>query len=288
MVYIKRFLEEQVLKASKQYPVVMVCGQRQVGKSTMLHHIMESNRKYVTLDDFNALRLAQTDPSLFFDTYGDCLLIDEFQRAPNLLLEIKRRVDKTSLNGKDNSGMYWLTGSQKFPMMKNVSESLAGRITVFEMTGLSNAELEGRLQDKIDFSITSLKARLLTAKIKNVSEIYRIIFQGSFPKLLTSDIERERYYMDYVNTYLERDIKTLEQVGKLTEFHNFLIYMAAHTAQELKYEEISNAIGVSCPTVKQWVSILQRSGIIYTLHPFFSNITNRLVKTPKVYFMDTG
>lgn len=287
-MYIKRFLEKQIIKASGQYPVVMVCGQRQVGKSTMLHHIMNKKRKYVTLDDFNAFRLATTDPALFFDTYGDCLLIDEFQRAPNLLLEIKRRVDEVSLNGKNNNGMYWLTGSQKVLMMKNVSESLAGRVAVFEMAGLSNAELEGRAQNKIDFSLDSLKARFKTSRPKKVADVYENIFRGSFPKLLTSNIDNQRYYMDYVNTYLERDIKSLEQVGKLTEFHNFLIYMASRTSQELKYDEIANAIGVSSPTAKQWVSILDRSGIIFILRPYFSNITNRLVKTPKVYFMDTG
>ncbi len=254
----------------------------------MMHHITEENRRYVTLDDFNALRLAQTDPQLFFETYGDCLLIDEFQRAPNLLMEMKRLVDKKSLDGNDNSGMFWLTGSQKFLMMKNVSESLAGRIAVFEMSGFSSAELEKRNQDRIDFSIESLKQRFSIAKIKSLNQIYKNIFKGSLPKILVSDIDSSRYYMDYINTYLERDIKTLEQVGKLTEFHNFLIFMASRTSQELKYEEIANAIGVSSPTAKQWVSILERSGIIYILRPYFSNLTNRLVKTPKFYFMDTG
>ena len=143
-MYIKRHLEEQIFKASGQYPVVMVCGQRQVGKSTMLHHIKEDGRRYVTLDDLNARRLAETDPGLFFETYGAPLLIDEFQRVPSVLLEIKRIVDEKALNGEDNNGLFWLTGSQKFTMMKNVSESLAGRVAIFDMSSLSCAEIEGR------------------------------------------------------------------------------------------------------------------------------------------------
>ena len=143
-MYISRHLENEVLKASKNYPVVMVCGQRQVGKSTMLNHIKESDRKYVTFDDINARRLAETDVGLFFETYGTKLFIDEFQRVPSILLEIKRIVDEKALNGEDNSGMFWLTGSQKFKMMQNISESLAGRVAVFDMAGLSNAEIEGR------------------------------------------------------------------------------------------------------------------------------------------------
>ncbi|MBR6756851.1 MAG: AAA family ATPase, partial [Peptococcaceae bacterium] len=132
-MYIKRHLEEQILEVSQYYPVVMVCGQRQVGKSTMLNHIKEPERKYVTLDDGNARRLAANDPALFFETYGYPLLIDEFQRVPSILLEIKRIVDQKSLDGEENSGMFWLTGSQKFKMMQNVSESLAGRIAIFDL-----------------------------------------------------------------------------------------------------------------------------------------------------------
>lgn len=218
----------------------MVCGQRQVGKTTMLNHIREENRKYVTFDDMNARRLAETDPELFFDTYGLPILIDEFQRVPSIFMEIKKNADERALNGESNEGLFWLTGSQKFKMMQNVAESLAGRI------------------------------------------------KGSMPKIISTDIERDRYYSDYVNTYLERDIKELAQVGKLNEFYDFLVFMAARTAQELKYSDISNAIGISAPTAKAWVTILERAAIIYILHPYSTNISKRLVKTPKVYFMDTG
>lgn len=266
----------------------MVCGQRQVGKSTMLHHIKESGRKYVTFDDINARRLAETDPALFFETYGVPLLIDEFQRVPSILSEIKRIVDAKALSGEDNSGMFWLTGSQKFRMMQNVSESLAGRVAVFDLAGLSCAEIENREVGLFRPQIDALKKRAETMKSKNIHEIFGLIFRGGMPKLHVSDIDRDRYYMDYVNTYLERDIKDLAQVGKLNEFYSFLVYMAARTAQELKYDEISKEIGISAPTAKNWVSILERSGVIFILHPYYNNITNRLVKTPKMYFMDTG
>lgn len=288
-MYIKRHLEEQVLAASKQYPVVMVCGQRQVGKSTMLNHIREPERRYVTLDDGNARRLAATDPALFFETYGSPLLIDEFQRVPSILLEMKRIVDKKALAGEDNSGMFWLTGSQKFRMMKDVSDSLAGRVAIFDMSSLSAAEIEERPAGIFHPDLQQLKKRLRSSRKKSVHEIYEDIFRGGMPKLRsTPQLDRDRFYMDYVNTYIERDIRDLAQVGKLNEFYNFLVYMAARTGQELKYSEIAGAIAVSTPTVKSWVSILETSGVIYILRPYFSNLSKRLVKTPKMYFMDTG
>lgn len=287
-MYIQRHLENQVMEASKFYPVVMVCGQRQVGKSTMLNQIKEKERRYVTLDDGNARRLAEKDPELFFETYGYPLLIDEFQRVPSILLEMKRIVDQKALSGEDNNGMYWLTGSQKFKMMKDVSESLAGRIAVFDMSSLSAAELEGRKACVFHPALEKLRERMKYCSPKNVHEIYEKIFKGGMPKLIATNMDRERFYADYINTYLERDIKELSLVGKLGEFYDFLVYMAARTSMELKYSEIANTIGISAPTAKEWVSILERSGIIYILRPYYSNFTNRLVKTPKMYFLDTG
>lgn len=287
-MYIQRHLESQIREASKFYPVVMVCGQRQVGKSTMLNHIKEKERRYVTLDDGNARRLAEKDPALFFETYGFPLLIDEFQRVPSILLEMKRIVDKKALEGEDNNGMYWLTGSQKFKMMKDVSESLAGRIAVFDMSGLSAAEIEGREAGVFYPVVEELRRRVQNYQPKTVHEIYEQIFRGGMPKLIATKLDRERFYTDYINTYLERDIKELALVGKLGEFYDFLVFMAARTSMELKYSEIANAIGISAPTAKEWVSILERSGIIFILRPYYNNITNRLAKTPKMYFMDTG
>lgn len=287
-MYIQRHLESQIREASNCYPVVMVCGQRQVGKSTMLYHIKEENRRYVTLDDGNARRLAQKDPQLFFETYGSPLLIDEFQRVPSILLEMKRIVDQKTLEGEDVNGMYWLTGSQKFRMMKDVSESLAGRIAVFDLSGISAAELDGREAKLFHPSLDCLRKKMEGFQKKNVHEIYERIFTGGMPKLIAEGMDRERFYTDYINTYLERDIKELALVGKLGEFYDFLVFMAARTSMELKYSEIAKSIGVSAPTIKEWVSVLERSGVIFILRPYYNNVTNRLVKTPKMYFMDTG
>ena len=287
--YIPRHIEATVRQLSLTYPVVMVCGQRQVGKSTMLYHIKEANRKYVTLDDINARRLAQNDPELFFETYGLPIIIDEFQRVPDLLLTIKKIVDEKALSGEENNGLFWLTGSQKFKMMKDISESLAGRIAVLDMSSLSSAELEGRRAVLFSPEIDDIKTQVKVVKRKNIHEVFELIFSGGMPKLLADEkIDKVRYYMDYVNTYLERDVKDLAQVGKLDEFYQFLVYMAANTAQELKYDAISKEVGVSAPTIKSWVSILERSGIIYILRPYYAKATARLVKTPKAYFMDTG
>ncbi len=287
-MYIQRHLEQQILEASRYYPIVMVCGQRQVGKSTMLNHIKENGRRYVTMDDGNARRLASTDPALFFETYGSPLLIDEFQRVPSILLEMKKIVDQKALNGEDCNGMFWLTGSQKFKMMQGVSESLAGRVAIFDMASLSTAEIEGRPASLFHPDLKSIRERLKHSRKKNIHQIYENIFRGGMPKLCSTDMDRDRFYMDYINTYIERDIKDLAQVGKLSEFYDFLVFMAARTGQELKYDEIANAIGVSAPTAKSWVTILERSGIIFILRPYYSNITKRLIKTPKFYFMDTG
>ena len=286
MVYINRIIEKRILEISNSYPVVMVCGQRQVGKSTMLNHIKEDNRKYVSLDDRNARRLASEDPDLFFDTYGYPILIDEKQKEPQILEKIKDIVDKLGYEGKNNNGLFWLTGSQKFKMMKNITESLAGRVAVFELSGLSQAELLGNNYGIFNPDINFLKSKKTIPL--SVHEVYKRIFNGGMPKIITTNIDREVYYSNYINTYLERDIRDLEEVGKINDFYNFLVYMAARTAQELHYDEIAKSIGVSAPTAKSWVTMLERSGVIFILHPYSNNLTDRLVKTPKAYFMDTG
>lgn len=238
--------------------------------------------------NLNVRRLAESDPQLFFETYTPPLLIDEFQRVPGILLEIKKIVDAKSLRGEDNHGLFWLTGSQKFSMMKGVSESLAGRVAIFDMSGLSYPEIARKPLWTFDPSLNAIRERLKVSDHLPLKEIYANIFRGGMPKIVASDIDPARYFSDYVNTYLERDIRDYAQIGKLHAFTDFLIYMAAHTSQELSYAKISSDIGISAPTAKAWVSILESSGIIYILRPYYNNITNRLVKTPKVYFMDTG
>ena len=287
MQYIKRAMESSIIKASTQYPVVMFCGQRQTGKSTMLRHLAEPDRVCVSFDKLETRTLAENDPALFFETYGHKLLIDEFQRVPSILLAIKDIVDNAQYNGENPNGMFWLTGSQKFVMMKNISETLAGRVAVFSLLPLSQREIDGKESEPFCPEIEALKSK--DYENKTLSNTFERIFQGGMPKLLgDKTLDRDLYFSSYMDTYIERDVSALEQVGKLDEFRALVTYLAANTAQELKYESISRDIGVSAPTVKEWVTILQRSGIIYILRPYYNNINRRLVKTPKCYFLDTG
>ena len=285
-MYINRHIENQIIDASRTYPVVMVTGQRQIGKSTMLYHIKEKDRNYISLDDIRARRLAETDPTLFFETYKYPLIIDEFQRVPQLTLEIKRIVDELSMRGEDTSGLFWLTGSQKFTMMHNVSESLAGRVAIFEMSSLTSAEIRGENPRLFNPDVNELKNHDEGAV--TVREIYESIFRGGMPKIVATDEDRERYYSNYIMTYIEKDIRDFAHIGKMSSFMDFIVYMAARTGQELRYSDIANRIGISAVTAKEWVSILEQSGVIYILRPYYNNITKRLVKTPKFYFMDTG
>ena len=287
MRYIKRAMEDSVLKASTQYPVVMVCGQRQTGKSTMLRHLAEPDRVHVSFDKLETRRLAENDPALFFETYGHKLLIDEFQRVPSIMIAIKDFVDNAQYNGENPNGMFWLTGSQKFVMMKNKSETLAGRVAIFSMLPLSQREIDGKESEPFNPEIDALKTR--DYEKKTLNSTFERIFQGGMPKLVDDKtLDRDLYFSSYMDTYIERDVSALEQVGKLDEFRSLVTYLAANTAQELNYVSISREICVSSPTVKEWVTILERSGIIFILRPYYNNISKRLVKTPKCYFLDTG
>ncbi len=287
MNYIPRTMEKVVLKASGQYPVVMVCGQRQTGKSTMLRHLKEDDRVYVSFDKAETRALAKNDPALFFETYGHKLLIDEFQREPSILLEIKNIVDNASYNGENPCGMFWLTGSQKFKMMKNISESLAGRVAVLTMLPMSEREIEKKEEIPFSPDIETLKTKEYEKKTLKV--IFDAIFRGGMPKIVTEpELDRDLYYSSYIDTYIAKDVSELEHVGKLDDFRALLTYLAANTGHELVYDNISRDMGISAPTIKAWVTILERSGIIYILRPYYSNISKRLVKTPKCYFIDTG
>ncbi len=287
MKYITRAMEKVVLKASSQYPVVMVCGQRQTGKSTMLRHIAEPDRVYVSFDKAEVRQLAENDPALFFETYGHKLLIDEFQRVPSILLEIKDIVDNAEYKGEKAEGMFWLTGSQRFRMMKSISETLAGRVAVLTMLPLSEREIYGGESVPFVPDVEILKKK--TYEKKTQKDIFEDIFRGGMPKIVSNpEIDRDLYYSSYMDTYIERDVGLLEGVGKLDEFRTLVTYMAANTACEIRYDNIAREIGVSAPTVKQWIAILERCGIIYILKPYYSNVSKRLVKTPKSYFLDTG
>lgn len=285
-MYYRRQMEKAILKASEEFPVIMVCGQRQVGKSTMLRQLSDGDRTYVTFDDAKARNLAKKDPALFFETYGYKLFIDEFQYVPEILSEIKRIVDEKTYSGEKVNGTFWLSGSQKFVMMKHVTESLAGRVAVFNLLPLSQREIDGNVDEPFRPDVESIRERSKTDR--TTSEVFELIFRGGMPRIVSDGVDRDLYFSSYMDTYIERDISRIENIGKLDEFRDFVTYMAANTAQELKYDSISKAIGVSAPTVKEWVSVLERSGIIYILRTYSPNFSKRLVKTPKCYFIDTG
>jgi len=260
--------------------VVLITGPRQVGKSTVFERVKEENRRYITLDDLQIRTLAQNDPALFLQTYEPPLLIDEVQYAPQLFPYIKMIVDR-----QKQKGMFWLTGSQPFQLMEKVSESLAGRVGILELQGLSQAEKNQT--EGLPFLPASLKSD--SRKPYNISSIYELILKGSFPELYaTPKINRNVFYASYLKTYIERDIRELTNVQDERTFLTFLKVTAARTGHLLNYADIAKDIGISENTVKSWISLLLTSGLIFLLHPYHNNLTNRTIKTPKLYFMDTG
>ncbi|MBC2716035.1 MAG: ATP-binding protein [Desulfobacteraceae bacterium] len=285
-MYIERTLEGFVNRAGKQFPVMIVTGARQVGKTTFMQHLCEKERIYVTLDDPLVLSLAKEDPALFMQRFPPPVLIDEIQYAPDLLPHIKMAVDRDR-----KPSLFWLTGSQQFHLMKGVSESLAGRIGVIHLLGFSRRESVGRKHECKPFLPVAdlIQDRLKTGNKITLKELYRLIWRGSFPEIsLNENIDRDLFYSSYVQTYLQRDIRDLARVGDEMAFLRFLRAAAARTGQMLNISELARDADVSPNTAKNWLSILNTSGIIYLLEPYFTNVTKRLVKTPKLYFLDTG
>ena len=290
-MYIKKVMKKTIKKMVNEFPVIVISGARQVGKSTMLQMIKEDNMNYVTLDDLDARNLALSDPKYFLEQYSYPLLIDEIQYAPNLLPYIKMIVDdekfKALKNNTEVKSLFWLTGSQQFKVMKDVSESLAGRVGVLNLYSLSNSEIKGYEKSLFTPKLEELKKKENIVDCDS-KEIFERIYNGGMPSIATGEIERNNYFSSYINTYIERDVKQLLNVGKTIEFYNFMQYIAVRTAQELNYSTIAKEIGVDSKTIKNWISILESSGIIYLLQPFSSNLSNRIIKAPKLYFMDTG
>ncbi len=282
-MYFKRHLEDVIQKINKSFPVVLVTGPRQVGKTTMLEQLASHDRKYVTLDNPMVRELAKKDPALFMQRYTPPVTIDEIQYAPELLPYIKIHVDQNKQKGD-----FWLTGSQMFHMMKNVSESLAGRVAVIQMAGFSTSEIYGYNGGKFTTDNSELMQRLEERKPMDLKSVYERIFKGSMPALYETHQENEYYYSSYVNTYLQRDIRELTQVGDEMAFIRFMTACAARTSTMVNYSELAKDVGISPPTAKQWLSILVTSGIIVLVEPYFNNALKRIVKAPNMYFMDTG
>ncbi len=283
-MYIKRAIEETIRNISNMFAVVLVTGPRQVGKTTMLKKLSDSKRKYVTLDDPDVRYLAKTDPALFMQRYTPPVLIDEIQYATELLPYLKIYADESKRNGD-----IWITGSQAFRLMKGVSESLAGRVGIVSLNGLSNAEIYGYENAPFTTEPERLMDRAQCIKERSLEEIYERIFRGSMPKLYADkNMDWEMYYRSYVDTYLQRDIRDLAQVADEMSFYNFMTVAAANTAKPLVYAELANAAGISSPTAKKWISLLVSSHIIALVQPYYNNVLKRVVKMPLIHFLDTG
>ena len=290
-MYIKRSIEQTITKLSEEFPVIVITGARQVGKSTMLRMIKDEGMNYVSLDDMDVRNLALSDPKYFLEQYSYPLLIDEIQYAPDLLPYIKMIVDEERLkslkNNEPTRALFWLTGSQQFNVMKNISESLAGRVGVLSLYSLSLSEITHNASSVFSPNIDELKKKDV-ATMLDTKQIFERIYSGGMPSVVTENVDRNDYFSSYVTTYIERDVRQLLNVGRTIEFYNFLQYIAVRTAQEVNYNSIAGDIGIDSKTAKNWIGILEASGIIYLLQPYYSNLSNRIIKSPKLYFMDTG
>ena len=269
---------------AKGFRVLLLNGQRQVGKTTLLKNIAEGTKRgYVSLDDLNARKLAQTDPELFIAQNPPPVIIDEVQYAPELFPYIKIYVDEH----RGEKGAFWLTGSQKYKLMQCVQESLAGRIAILDLMGLSYREKIKRPFSGKPFLPSMDKPE--NEKKLSVQEVYKYIWEGGLPEpFVDKKIEHERYYSSYVQSYIERDVKDFYNVEKPLQFFDFISVVAAQTGQLLNYSSIARDIGIDVKTAQTWMGILERSALVYLLRPYSPNITKRIIKTPKMYFLDTG
>lgn len=285
MSYISRNLETVVAEVTREYPVVLVTGPRQVGKTTMLQKLMDgTNRNYVSLDDMNERALAKSDPELFLQLHKPPVLIDEVQYAPELFTYIKISVDTDH-----EPGAFWLTGSQVFKLMHGVQESLAGRVAVLSMTSLSQAEMCGSPMTPFEVDLEELLQREKMRKNADASEIFERIFKGSMPAIVSGQNSNSQiFYSSYLATYIERDVKELSNAIDSLKFMRFMTAVAARCSQMLNVSDIAQDADINQKQANDWLQILETLGIIFYLHPYSNNLLKRLVKTPKLYFYDTG
>lgn len=281
-----RTLAPTVDKVSKTFPVLLLTGPRQVGKTTLLADRAGKNRRYVSLDDMAERRMAQNDPVLFLQTHKPPVLIDEVQYAPELFPAIKTIVDKSGKNGQ-----FWLTGSQKFHLMRGVSESLAGRVAILDLLGLSEKEKDGQAALQSPFLPTEKWIAKAAERSENfaVDTLFERIWRGSFPRLAAGpETPREVFFNSYLQTYLERDIGDVLRVENRLRYYDFVRTAAARTGQLLNYADLARDADIDGKTAKSWLSALEATGLVRLLEPYHANPTKRIVKTPKLYFLDTG
>ena len=287
-MYIPRHMERIVTELTQQYPAIMIVGPRQVGKTTMLEHLMSEEgrgRKKVTLDDLAERELAKTDPKMFFQLHKPPLLIDEVQYAPELFPYIKMMVDE-----RKQPGDFWLTGSQLFKMMEGVQESLAGRVALLHLSPLSQSEILGCSENvpfQIDLDVLSLRQEQVSPC--DTPAMFQRIYRGGMPALVTGKYDSANiFYSSYIDTYMERDVRRLSSGIDSLKFLRFLRASAARTGQQVNYKGIADDAEIDQATAKSWLHILETLGIVFLLQPYSNNVLKRTVSTPKLYFYDTG
>lgn len=275
----KRKAEETIKNISDTFRVLLVTGPRQVGKTTLLKELMPENMNYVTLDDSVLREQAQNDPKLFLEEHPWPLLIDEAQYAPELFSYIKIIVDN-----EKKRGMYWLTGAQQFKLMKNVTESLAGRVGVVRLNSFTYSEICGNIECE-PFSPNEIKQ----VSPINVNELFETIFKGGMPELYdVVEMSRDNFFESYIETYLSRDIKELLDIKDVGLFKKFMVAVASRNGEHLNYSAISSELGINDKTVRAWLDVLVSNGIVYLLEPYMSSKLKRITHMPKIVFMDTG
>lgn len=280
----ERSLKRKIEELSAYFPCVMVTGARQVGKSTLLRGMLPEGMKYITLDDYVEAERATKDPQGFLEMQGWPLCIDEIQYAPELLRAIKIKVDAYR-----QPGMYWLTGSQRFHMMKGVTESLAGRLGIVELMSMSQQEMAGKGGGARPFFPGEAHSMQSSGSICDVRSLFKRIWRGGYPQMIQyPTMPVHDFFHSYLQTYVEHDVQQLSQVGNKSSFVKLMRSAALRTGQQLVYSDLARDAGVSPKTAAAWVSILEASGIVSLLEPYHANTLKRLSKSPKLYFLDTG
>ena len=292
-MYYKRDIEKSLNRASKSFQAITIYGSRQVGKTTTVTNVFK-DFNFVTLDDGEELDLALSNPKKFLEMHKWPLIIDEVQKASNLFSYIKIIIDEQRIewmkNNQNRQLMYVLTGSNQFELQNGISESLAGRTAVLDMGSMTQLEalkIEGNLF-KPDIKDLLEKENKFNIPYTDQSEIFERIFRGGMPDIVTGESERDMYFRSYIDTYIEKDVRKIISASSEMQFRRFLSYLALRTSQSVSYEVFARELGIDSQTIKRWLSILETSGIIILLEPYMANLSNRIIKAPKLYFMDTG